>query len=137
MSLVNQLKRHEGLRLHPYRCTAGKLTIGVGRNLDDVGLSEEEAEYLLMNDIKVATDELYEALPFVKNMDEIRRNVLINMVFNLGISRFKKFRRTIMYLEAGNYAMASTEMLDSSWAKQVGDRALELSNQMLTGQEKV
>ena len=137
MSLINQLKRHEGLRLKPYRCTAGKLTIGIGRNLDDVGISEEEAEYLLRHDIEVATDELHGALPFTRLMDGARHDVLVNMVFNMGIARFLKFDRTIMYLEAANYAMASTEMLDSAWARQVGDRALELSNQMLTGNEVI
>jgi len=135
MRLINQLKRHEGVERKPYVDTVGKLTIGVGRNLDDVGLSDDEIEYLLSNDIKVASLELHMALPFTKLMDGVRHDALVNMVFNMGISRFKDFKKTIAYLERADYERASTEMMDSKWARQVGNRAKELSEQVRTGRE--
>lgn len=135
MSLISQLKRHEGYRQHPYQCTANKTTIAIGRNLDDVGISEQEAEYLLANDIKKAADALYRAFPFTRLMDAVRRDVLINMVFNMGIGGLKEFKQTMRYVELANYGPASVEMLDSAWARQVGNRALELSAQMRTGVE--
>ena len=83
--LVDQLMRHEGLRLKPYRDTVGKLTIGIGRNLDDVGISRDEAMVLLKNDIDKTITALREHLPFYDSLSEARRNVLANMAFNMGI----------------------------------------------------
>jgi len=132
--LVEQLKRHEGLRWKPYKCTAGKTTIGYGRNLDDVGVSEIEAELMLKRDIANAEEDLHRTLPFTRMMDGVRHDVLVNMVFNLGISRFLRFKKFIAFLKRGEYLSASIEMLDSRWAKQVGKRAIELSGQMRDGQ---
>ena len=134
MNLIEQLKEHEGFRSKPYLCTAGKLTIGYGRNLDDVGISKDEAEELLMNDIRAATQELVRAYPFVDELDSVRFNCLVNMCFNLGISRLSKFKKMWAAIEAKQYRRASEEMLDSKWAKQVGVRAEELAYQMLTGE---
>lgn len=134
--LINQLKRHEGFRSKPYRCTAGKLTIGIGRNLDDKGISEDEAYIMLLSDISDATNDLIKAKPQVwerLNDDSVRQCVLINMTFNLGISRLLKFKKMWAAIEAGDYAEAADEMLDSRWAAQVGERALELSDMMRTG----
>jgi len=136
LSLVEQLKRHEGVRLKPYTDTVGKLTIGIGRNLDDVGISTDEAELMLKHDIEVAAKELHNALPFTRMMDGVRHDALVNMVFNMGISRFLKFKRTIKYLEDAEYDMAATEMLDSKWERQVGIRAIELSEQIRSGIEQ-
>ena len=132
--LIEQLKRHEGLRLKPYRCTAGKLTIGYGRNIDDKGITEIEAEDLLYHDIKECERALYTKLP--KLMDELnqaRRDVLINMAFNLGINGLLKFKMMISALDNNDYKEACWQMLDSRWARQVGERANELSEQMRTG----
>ena len=134
--LINQLKRHEGFRSKPYRCTAGKLTIGIGRNLDDKGISEDEAMYMLLVDIQDATNDLIRAKPDVwekLKSDSVRQCVLINMCFNLGISRLLQFKKMWAAIEAGSYAEAADEMLDSRWATQVGERALELSDMMRTG----
>ena len=136
MSLIEQLKRHEGVKLKPYIDTVGKLTIGIGRNLDDVGISMIEAEFMLKHDIQAAEFELHHALPFARVMDGVRHDALVNMVFNMGINRFLKFKKTIAYLENAQYDEAATEMLDSKWANQVGYRAIELSEQIRTGVEQ-
>ena len=131
--LTEQLIRHEGLKLKPYKCTAGKLTIGVGRNLDDVGISKGEALHLLSQDILTAREELVRAFPWTMELDDVRFQTLINMAFNLGISRLSQFTKTMSLIRDGQYDVAATEMLDSRWAKQVGNRAIELSEQMRTG----
>ena len=125
--LAKQLIQDEGLRLSPYRCTAGKLTIGVGRNLDDRGITEAEAMMLLGNDIKRVWSELVLSLPWVMDAPEDVQEVLANMCFNLGLSGLLKFKQTLGYLEAGEYRKASEEMIRSTWAKQVGQRAVRLS----------
>lgn len=130
--LIEQLMRHEGIRLRPYRCTAGKLTIGVGRNLEDVGISRAEAEELLQHDIDRILREARQ-LPVYEDLDHIRQNVLMNMLFNLGLSRLLQFKRMFEALRIGSYTKAAAEMLDSRWAEQVGDRAKELAKMMITG----
>lgn len=129
-ALKQQLILHEGLKLTPYRCTADKLTIGVGRNLDDVGITQEEAEFLLDNDILRCCDDLDRNMSWWRDLSETRQRVLVDMVFNLGISRFMKFQNTIDALANGNYKGAAEEMLDSRWAEQVGQRAMRLANAM-------
>ena len=133
MDLIEQLKRHEGFRSKPYHCTAGKLTIGYGRNLDDVGISKTEAEQLLKNDIQQCINQLIARFPVVEKLDTVRFDCLINMCFNLGITRLSKFKKMWAAIEAKQYRRASEEMLDSKWANQVGVRAQELAYQMLTG----
>lgn len=129
-ALKKQLILHEGLKLTPYRCTADKLTIGVGRNLDDVGITQQEAEFLLDNDILRCADDLDRNMSWWRDLSEVRQRVLIDMVFNLGISRFMKFQNMIDALANGNHAGAAAEMLDSRWANQVGQRAMRLANAM-------
>jgi len=134
-AMVRQLRLHEGERLKPYRCTAGKLTIGVGRNLEDRGISREESAMLLANDIADMERELQRALPWVARLDEVRARVLVDMAFNMGIVGLLNFKRTLATVEAGDYQQAATMMLDSKWAKQVGGRAERLSRMMLTGKD--
>lgn len=131
--LASMLVEHEGLRLKPYRCTAGKLTIGVGRNLDDRGITPDEALYLLRNDIRDSRKELSASFPWFDNLDEVRQSVLIDMNVNLGLSRLKGFRNTLALIGVGKYEAAAVEMLDSKWAEQVGRRAQRLSRMMATG----
>lgn len=133
MNIVDQLKRDEGVRLKPYRDSVGKLTIGIGRNLDDDGITEAEASYLLLDDLQRTQDALYTALPWVKNLDEVRRSVILNMAFNMGTGRLVGFKMMLNYLQAGNWMLASQEMLRSLWAKEVGERAQRLSTQLLSG----
>ena len=134
-AMTRQLRLHEGERLKPYRCTAGKLTIGVGRNLDDRGITREESAMLLANDIAAEERELLRALPWVAMLDEVRQRVLLDMSFNMGIVGLLGFKRTLATIQAGEYQAAATMMLDSKWAKQVGQRAERLSRMMATGME--
>ena len=131
--LIRLLITHEGLRLKPYRDTRGKLTIGVGRNLDDVGITEEEALYLLKNDIKRVLDFLKERLPYWNGLTETRKMALVDMCFNLGPGGFLSFKRMLRALEREDYERAAREMLDSRWARQVGRRAEELAEMMREG----
>ncbi len=129
-----QLVRHEGLRLKPYRCTAGKLTIGIGRNLDDCGITESEAYIMLINDIMNCEKQLQARIPDIYNqLDEVRKSVLVNMCFNLGINGLLGFKNTLAFIKAGDWERAANNMLVSRWAKQVGRRAIELSELMRKG----
>ena len=132
-NLIAQLKRHEGLELMPYKCTSGKTTIGVGRNLEDIGITEQEAELLLLNDIGRVKQELVNDQWYM-NLDPVRKAVIENMSFNLGYPTLKKFQNMIAHISEGNYELASKEMLNSRWSKQVGQRSIELAEQMRTGQ---
>lgn len=133
MRILDQLKEHEGFRGQPYKCSAGKTTIGYGRNLESKPLSEEEATYLLLSDIEDATKNA-ERYPFFYTLNEARQAVIIDMIFNLGNVGFKRFKKTIKALNAFNYNAAAQEMLDSTWAKQVQTRAIRLAEQMRTGE---
>ncbi len=130
---VELLKKHEGLKLFPYKCTAGKQTIGYGRNIEDTGISEEEAEFMLQADIERCILELVEKTDYFMVLCEPRQTVLINMLFNLGWPRFNRFKKMITAIKEGDYATASVEMLDSRWADQVGGRAKELASIMSRG----
>ena len=130
--LLNQIKRHEGFRKHVYQCTAGYNTIGIGRNLDSVGITENEAEYLLNNDLQEAV-KMARSLNCYKKLSRRRKQVLINMIFNIGLPRLKGFKKFLKALDDEDYPLAAFEMLDSKWATQVGNRAIELSEQMKEG----
>lgn len=134
-AMVRQLRLHEGERLKPYRCTAGKLTIGVGRNLEDRGISREESAMLLANDIANEERELLRALPWTSKLDEVRQRVLLDMSFNLGLVGLLGFKNTLATIQAGDYQRAAAMMLDSKWAQQVGQRAERLSRMMATGKD--
>jgi len=132
--IKEQLLRHEGLRLKPYRCTAGKLTIGIGRNLDDCGITQTEAYVLLENDIQNCEKQLLDEIPEIYNaLDEVRKSVLLNMCFNLGANGLLGFNNTLAFIAAGDWERAANGMLTSKWAKQVGRRAIELSELMRKG----
>lgn len=130
----NMLIKHEDLRLKPYRCTAGKLTIGVGRNLEDNGIRKSEALFMLDNDVDFVVSSLFNAYPWFRELNELRKAVIIDMAFNLGIAGFFAFKKTIYFLTQHDYLSASREMLNSKWASQVGNRAYYLSNLMKNGQ---
>jgi lysozyme len=132
--LLTQLDRDEGYRRHPYRDTAGILTVGFGRNLEAVGISRGEALLLLANDLEAAAAAVGERWPWAAGLDEPRLGVLINMAVNLGPWGLAEFRRMLAACRAGEYDTAAAEMLDSRWAGQVGDRAQRLAQQMRSGQ---
>lgn len=130
--LEKMLVRHEGLRLYPYKDSVGKVTIGIGRNLDDKGISEDEAYMMLRNDIAEVQVEAY-SLPWYRSLNEARKLVIENMLFNIGMTRLLGFKKMIAAIEREDFERASDEMMDSKWAAQVGSRATELSHMMKVG----
>lgn len=132
--LAAMLLKHEGLRLKPYVCPAGKLTIGVGRNIEDMGISEEEAIYMLENDIHRVRIECSKAFTWFQKLSPVRQDVVISMVFNLGMPKFLEFRAMIAAIQKGEYDRAASEMLNSKWAAQTGRRAVELAQMMRSGE---
>jgi len=159
-SLKDQLILHEGIKLKPYKCPANKWTIGVGRNLEDVGLSPEEQDrilgrrglsrsqvinilkergitkdealYMLDNDIAGCIKDVEQFFWF-KYLDPVRQKVIVDMRFNLGLAGLKKFRKMIGHLEVGAYFDAADEMKDSKWYWEVGNRSRRLVKMMATG----
>lgn len=136
--LKNQLIRHEKLRLRPYRCPAGKLTIGVGRNIEDNGIRMEEAMIMLDNDIKDAMSDveaLFKEFKVESSMvNTARFHALTNVAFNIGRKSLRGFRRMWSAIADRDWGRAADELLDSKYAREVGDRADELSKQLRTGE---
>lgn len=124
--LKNQLIEHEGLRLKAYKCTAGKTTIGVGRNLDDVGITTAEAMNMLHNDICMVVDDLEKLFPYFDNIPENVQMVLADMRFQLGWKGFRGFRMMIRAVEAGDWLEMVRQMKDSAWYGQTPNRANSL-----------
>jgi lysozyme len=135
--LEQELTIDEGKRSKIYLCTSNKRSIGIGRNLDDVGLSEDEIQYLFKNDIARVCAELDRALPWWRNMSDARQRVLANMCFNMGLGNSTRgllsFRNTLAAMQAGDYEKAAQGMGNSTWAKQVGKRADRLIEMMRKG----
>ncbi len=134
MNEAELIKHHEGLRLRPYRCTAGRLTIGYGHNLEDNGISREQAEMLLADDIYECRQSLQHNLLFWPELDKVRQAVLVDMCFNLGWPRLSRFKKMLNALALKDFGSAAAEMMDSRWAKQVPRRAARLVRMMSTGQ---
>ncbi len=135
--LIAELRRDEGVRRKPYRCTAGKLSIGAGRNLDDVGLSDDEIDYLLANDITRSVADLDKHLPWWRKLSPVRQRVMVNLCFNMGIGNdtrgLRSFKNTLTRIQAGDYDGAARGMAGSKWARQVGARATRLIAMMREG----
>lgn len=126
--LLEMLKRHEGVKSHVYLCSAGYETIGVGRNISKsgMGLSEDEVDYLLENDIVRVIKELSSEYPWFKDLDDVRKDAMIDISFNLGATRLRGFKRALAAMEVADYKMAAKEFLDSKWSRDVKGRATEL-----------
>jgi lysozyme len=133
--IEQQIIRHEGILLFPHQDTTGHLTIGVGRNLKERGISRPEAVYLMRNDILDAVAALNNSLSWWRSLDPIRQRVLIDMAFNLGITGLLKFNLMLSHIHQGEYDKAAKGMLNSHWAQQVGQRATRLARMMETGKE--
>ena len=133
--LRNTLIRHEGLKLLPYKCTAGKVTLGVGRNIEDRGISKETAMQMLDEDIELCLNELMERLNYFETLPTEVQETLVNLCFNMGISRLMKFQLMLGAIQAGQYELAAKELLDSRYARQVGKRAEELAAILCQQQE--
>jgi len=133
MDVVDQLMRDEGVRYRPYRDTRGFLTVGVGRNLDAVPFSKDEVTLMLENDVRDKVEGLKQFAWFAA-LDPVRQGAVVNMAFNLGLSGLLHFPHMLAALGKQDYETAATEMANSDWAKQVGDRATRLETQIRSGQ---
>ena len=154
-NLIEKLISHEGLRLEVYQDTLGINTIGIGRNLDDRGITQDEldwmdyptiehvysdgiteadAMYLAQNDVQIVEEELLAVHPCVEKLDAVRQLVLVDMAFNLGVPRLCKFKNMWSAIHEGKFEAAAKEMLDSRWATQVKGRATKLANAMHNGE---
>ena len=152
--LLEELVKHEGLRLQVYQDTLGIDTIGIGRNLKDRGISKEEldeldiptidhvyeygiteadAMLLAENDVQIVEEELLRAHPCVEDLDAVRQLVLVDMAFNMGVPRLCKFKKMWNAIHEKKFDIAAKEMLDSRWANQVKSRSVKLANAMHNG----
>ncbi len=128
--LEAMMKRHEGVRYRPYQDTLGVWTVGWGHNLAN-RISEKAAHQIFLDDYTIAWNGCM-TFPWFMELSQLRQWVVADMIFNLGLTRFRTFLKTIAFLEKKEYEQASAEMLRSEWAGQVGDRAIELSYMMRT-----
>ena len=134
--LLEMLKRHEGVESHVYRCSAGFETIGAGRNISKsgLGLSDDEVDYLLENDIVRVIKELSSEYPWFKDLDDVRKDAIIDISFNLGATRLRGFERALAAMDAADYKTASLEFLDSKWSRDVKGRSTELAYMIEMGE---
>jgi len=153
--LIDKLVVSEGLRLQVYKDTLGIDTIGIGRNLEDRGVTKEEldwmdipsidtiyemgiteadAVYLATNDVQIVEEELVRAHPCVDSLDAVRQLIVIDMAFNMGVPRLNKFKNMWAAIHVEDYPTAAKEMLNSRWASQVKGRATKLANAMHNGE---
>jgi len=152
---IEELIKHEGLKLQVYQDTLGIDTIGIGRNLEDRGITKQEldeldipsidhvyeygiteadAVYLATNDVQIVEEELVRAHPCVDRLDSVRQLIVMDMAFNLGVPRLCKFKKMWAAIHEEQYDVAAKEMLDSRWARQVKGRATKLANAMHNGE---
>ena len=152
---IEELIKHEGLKLQVYKDTLGIDTIGIGRNLEDRGITKEEladldiptighvyeygiteadAVYLATNDVQIVEEELVRAHPCVDRLDSVRQLILMDMAFNMGVPRLCKFKKMWNAVHEEDFPTAAKEMLDSRWANQVKSRATKLANAMHNGE---
>lgn len=138
-TLLDMLKRHEGKNVNkrgrhiPYTCTGGKTTIAYGRNLTDVGLSEEEAMAMLVHDLDHVLKDARQIFPEFYSYSSDRRKAIIDMIFNLGKTGFLSFRKMIGAILHKDWERAAEEAEDSDWYKQVGTRGVEVVGMILNG----
>ena len=133
--VIEEIKKEEGFRSKVYKCTSGKHTIGYGRNLDDNGITVEEATDMLIHDISICDWELKHSIPvYCTNLNGARQYVILSMCYNMGLTNLLKFKNMWKAIKDEDFTKASMEMLDSKWAKQVKSRALKLSVIMKTGE---
>ena len=140
--LIEMLKRHEGEvvtngRHLIYKCSAGYWTLGIGRNVDvngGLGLSDDEVDYLLENDIARVIKELSLAYSWFNDLDDVRRDAMIDISFNLGATKLRKFVLALDAMAKADYKSASEEFLDSDWSRTVKGRSIELAKMIATGE---
>lgn len=129
-ALRREIVAVEGMKLSLYRCSAGKLSIGIGRNIEDRGISADEADLMFRNDIATIERELDRAVPWWRQIADGRRRALINMAM-MGVPRLLGFKRMLAALQAGNWAAAAAEARDSKWARDVQPDRVEMVCKLL------
>ena len=127
MALLERIKHHEGFRSKVYRCTENHLTIGYGFAIKDLEIDEDIAEMILMRKLDLLMNRIQKSFSWWRSAEDEVKNVVVEMCYQLGLSGFSKFKKTIDHLENKRYGKASVEMLDSKWSRQTPNRALELS----------
>ena len=134
--LIDMLKRHEGVRSHVYLCSAGYETLGVGRNISEsgLGLTEDEIDFLLINDITRVKQELTDAYFWFPALNEARQDAMIDICFNLGLTRLRGFVNALEAMSREQFDIAADEFMDSRWSQQVGNRAVEVTEMIRTGE---
>tara|TARA_B110000091_G_scaffold71743_1_gene79151 strand:+ start:42 stop:455 length:414 start_codon:yes stop_codon:yes gene_type:complete len=135
--IIEMLRKHESVETHAYKCSANKTTIGVGRNIDKnggIGLSQMEIDYLLANDIKRVEAELSQAFNWYDDLNDARKDAMMDICFNLGLPRLMLFKKSLAAMSNRHYEIAAIELLDSRWARQVGQRAITISEIIRTGE---
>jgi|TARA_B110000285_G_scaffold33672_1_gene35475 GH24 family phage-related lysozyme (muramidase) len=141
-NLIEMLKRHEGEvvtngRHLLYKCSAGHWTIGIGRNVDvngGLGLSGEEVDFLLEKDIERVIKELSSEYRWFADLDDVRKDAMIDISFNLGATKLRKFVLALDAMDRADYITASEEFLDSNWSRTVKGRSVELASMIATGE---
>jgi len=132
--LTAMLKEDEGWRQYVYTDIEGKLTIGWGHNLSDIGFTPIIGAFVLEQDMKYFLDMLPKTFNWYSNLSDVRKIVIINMCFNLGLKKLQEFHKMIAAIEMQDWKQAAREMLNSKWASQVGERATRLAVIMRTGE---
>ena len=134
--LIEMLKVHEGVETYAYKCSENKTTIGVGRNVDKnggLGLSDDEVDYLLQNDINRIILELDSEYSWYSDLDDVRQNAMIDISFNLGQTRLRAFKMALAAMSEGDWDEAADQFMDSRWSEQVGIRAKNLTEMIRSG----
>ena len=134
--IIEMLRKHEGVETHAYVDTVGKVTIGVGRNIDKnlgLGLSDDEIDYLLANDLQRVEAELSQTFEWYDDLNDARKDAMMDICFNLGLPRLMLFKKSLAAMSNRHYEIAAVELLDSLWARQVGQRAITISEIVRTG----
>ena len=135
--IIEMLRKHEGVETHAYVDTVGKVTIGVGRNIDSgggIGLSDDEIDYLLANDLQRVEAELSQTFEWYDDLNDPRKDAMMDMCFNMGLPRLSKFKKSLAAMARGDYKTASAEFLDSRWATQVGMRSVTITDIIESGE---
>ena len=135
-NLIEMLKLHEGVETYAYKCSENKTTIGVGRNVDKaggLGLSDDEVDYLLQNDIDRVILELDSEYDWFSDLDDVRQDAMIDISFNLGQTRLRAFKKALSAMSEGDWDEAADQFMDSRWSEQVGIRAKNLTEMIRIG----
>ena len=130
MSLIDDIKKHEGFKAKPYRCTEGYLTVAYGKRVDYIEVSKQTAEEWLKKDLEDLEARVEATFGWYYNSPQTVKDVVMNMCYQLGVSGFSKFKKTIDLLDKGKYDKASKEMLNSLWSRQTPQRSKELSDKI-------